>query len=439
MNPYLKRLRDQYAALTTSIQGLQTRAATDNRDLTEDELRSVTEQSEQGKTLFAQITLLTEEETRSAQVADLAAKIAGGTDGGAPGTDQNRAVPLGGATTKDRDPGHYRSAKEGGENSFFGDIYHARVNQDEAAGRRLAEHNRALSTGSQGPGVVPPKWMTEEFETIARQGRRLAAVVRRIPLGDDPRPITLPKQITGTDGVVSEQAAENDPVAGADAYDTDVDVVTPKPTSGKQTVSRQMLDMSSPAIDQLIYGDLLEVYDDKVEAKIGAALLVAAGASVSSAANEAAFNLATGATFGADLAIDAAIAVRNARKRPADILAMSVNRYGKFLKLKDTTGRPMIPGETAGLMNVAGVGTVAVDGRIEGLGVVATDGLPSAYAEKFLALRAMDQVLFESNVLRFRYEEVAGPESVVLGIWGYTAFISRQATKSVKASQVTAA
>lgn len=445
-NVYLTGLREQYTGLQKSIEGYQTRATEAKRDLTEEELRTVKEQGEKAKALFTQIEDLTEIETRNAKVAAMQAQIAAtlaGTDGNAP-VDKSHDTQLrnlGGATTKDRDPGHYRSLKSGGTNSFFRDLYRSRAQGDEAAARRLVEHTRALDTAGEGVGTVAPKWMTEEFETLARQGRALANAVRNVPLGDDPRPMTLPKQIAGTEGVVGEQAAENDPVPGADAYDTDVDTVTPKPTTGKQTVSRQMVDMSSPAIDQLIFGDLMEVYNDKVEAKVGAALLAAAGAAVAAAANEAAFALATGATFGADLVIDAAIAVRNARKRPADILAMSVNRYGKFLKLKDTTGRPIIPGDSGGAMNVAGVGTVAVDGRIEGLGVIASDGLGTGlvYPEKFLALRAMDQVLFESNILRFRFEEVAGPESIVLGIWGYTAFISRQAGKSVKASAVTAA
>lgn len=438
MNPYLKRLREKYDALRASIEGLQTRAADANRDLTDEELRSVTEQAESAKVLAQQIEDLTAVEERNRAVAGLAARI-DGVDG-----EQAREQQLGGATgerqtgnaqTRDRDPGHYRSVTEGGDRSFFGDMYRARVNGDEESARRLAEHNRALSTGTHGPGVVPPKWLTSEFETLARQGRQLP--VRTIPLGDDPRPITLPKQTAGTDAVVAEQATENAAVGGADAWDSDVDTVTPKPTAGKQTVSRQMLDMSSPAIDMLIYGDLLDVFDNKVETKIGAALITAAGAAVTTLANEAAFTTAAAQ----DAVIDTAIAVWNARKRPADVLAMGINRWGKFKKLRDTTGRPLIPSDSGGPMNVPGVGSVSFPGQIEGLGVVASDGIntASAYPDSVVAYRAMDQILFLSNILRFRFEEVAGPESVVLGVWGYTAFISRQAGKSVKRFQVTAA
>ncbi|MFF5992586.1 phage major capsid protein [Prauserella flavalba] len=437
-NPYLEAQRKKYESLRDSIAGLQTRAADERRDLTEDELRSVQEQGEQAKRIAAEIESLTEIENRNRKVAELAASLAteddnGGEGEGPLGGEQRRSA----TTTRDRDPGHYRRAEDGGEHSFFSDIYRAKSG-DEVASQRLAEHARALSTGAQGVGVVPPKWMTEEFETLARQGRALANVVRNIPLGDDPRPLTLPKQTAGTDNVVQEQAAENDPVDGADAWDSDVDVVAPKPTSGKQVFSRQMLDMSSPAIDQLIYGDLMSVYNLKVERKVGAAVVAAAGAPIVTLATDAAF--ATDAA-GVDAVIDTATAVRNARKLPANVVAMTVNRWGKYKKLKDGNGRPLIPVSTYGPQNVNGIGSVGVDGVIEDLAAVATDGIGdgATFPESVVTLRSTDTVLFESNILRFRFEEQAGPESIVLGIWGYTAVIVRQAGKSVKRFVVTAA
>ncbi|GAA2543700.1 phage major capsid protein [Pseudonocardia hydrocarbonoxydans] len=430
-NPYLVRRRADYDTLRQGIEAIQIRAATEGRDLTEAELTSVRSQGEQAQALAAEITDLTEIHNRHAAVASMAADLAEPTE--------TRAVS--GTTTRDRDPGHYRSETDGGRHSFFADLYRSRAQGDEDAGRRLTEHTRALSTGTNGPGVVPPRWLTDEFELLARQGRSLANAVRNIPLGDDPRPITLPKQTVGTDTVVAEQAAENNPVVGTDVWDSDVDTVTPRPTAGKQIVSRQMIDMASPAIDQLIYGDLLSVYNDQIERKVGAALITAAGAAITTFATEAAFNGTLPAVPAYDAVVDTSLAVWNARKRPADLLAMTVNRWGKFKKLKDSTGRPLIPASTAGPMNVVGVGSVAMAGQLDELGVIATDGIGSgtAYPESVLALRASDTLLFESNVTRFRFEEVVGPESVVLGIWAYSAVIVRQSGKSVKRFVVTAA
>lgn len=448
MNPYLKAKRTQYEALKASIEGIHNRASehdngdgTKGRALSEQESTLVRDQNTTAQKLFEEIEELTKIEQRNRKMEELAGDML---------TNEERVRSLGGGTSntsaKDRDPGHYRSAVDGGQHSFFSDLYRSKVNKDEVSAQRLTEHMRALDTGGEGVGIVPPKWLTDEFETLARQGRRIANAVRNIPLGDDPRPITLPRQTAGTDAVVAEQVNENDPVGGTDAWDSDVHVVSPKPTAGKQTVSRQMIDMSTPAVDLLIYGDLIEVYDDKVESKVASAIVTAAGAALGTFANEAAFDASNGGAA-YDAAIDLQIAVRQARKRPADLMWMSVRRYGEHLKLKDSTGRPLVPGDSGGAMNVMGVGEVAVDGRFAGLGIIASDGFgTTAYPESYGVMKASDTVLFESNFLRFRFEEVAGPESIVLGIWGYTGVIVRQTpgavgtqSKSVRRQVITAA
>ena len=105
---------------------------------------------------------------------------------------------------------------------------------DTDASHRLAEHNRALTTGVAGAGGVPPHWLAEEFDALARQGRGIANAVRNIPLGDDLRPITLPRQTAGTDGQIAQQATENTHPGEADAWTSTTDVVTPKPFAGLQ-------------------------------------------------------------------------------------------------------------------------------------------------------------------------------------------------------------
>lgn len=446
-NIYLKRKREEYEGLRSSIEGLQTRAAEANRGLTEDELRSISEMKAQGDKLYTEIETLTDVELRSAAVADMQGKVQaamrgadgsgnqGGNAGAANDTELRSAGrTTGGAQTQDRDPGHYRSLKAGGQHSFFGDLYAARERQDEGAARRLAEHNRALATGGAGSGIVAPKWLTDEYAELARQGRVLANLVRNIPLGDDPRPMTLPKQTAGTDAEVTEQAAENDPIEDDDAFDTDVDTVTPKPTAGSQIVSRQMVDMASPAIDLLIYGDLLSAYNLKVEKKIGTAV-IAVGTALP--ASEGASVPVTDPSHYARVLVKAAIAVRNARKLPATIAAMSVNRWGEFIDLTDTTGRPLVTGQGDAPQNILGSADLSSldGGRYKGLQLAPTDGI--ALDDRFAVLRAADVLLFESNVMRFRYEQPLGPESIKMGIWAYTAVLIRYGTASVKRVEIT--
>lgn len=452
MNPYLARLRGQYTELRTSIDAIYSSAANHpaeteggepGRELTDAELRSVEAMNAEATRLLPQIEALAAIESRNAQVDALTANLRGDQGGGSdgvPGESEN----LGGeqhrstsnTTAQDRDPGHYRSESDGGRHSFFRDLVVSREGDVEAA-QRLTEHSRALSTGVAGAGIVPPNWLLSEYQALARQGRVVANAVRRIEI-TNPAPMTLQKQTAGTDSVIAEQATENTHPSETDGFATDVDVVVPKPTSGIQVVSRQMIDMGSPAADLLIYGDMSAVYDRKVEDKVTAALVAAAGGATVTLANEAAFT----AVAAEDAITDAAIAVWNGRKLPATVVAMRVSRWGKFNKFRDTTNRKLYPTSDAGPMNVDGVGSVQAAGNVGGLPVLATDGLGiggATYPENIIVFRASDTILFEGALQRFRFEEVAGPESVKLGIWAYTAVIVRQAASSVRRVQITAA
>lgn len=428
INPYLKAKRDQFEALRASTEEIQNRAATEKRDLDDAELSAVKGQAEKMRSLSEEIEILTEQENRAADVAELSAKL-----------DERTEKRQSDASAKDRDPGHYRTEAEGGTYSFFADQYRAKFLSDHAAEQRLTEHSRALDTAGEGVGIIAPKWMTEEFQSIARAGRPLANAVRRIPLGMDPRPITIPKQTAGTDANVVEQTAEGDDITWTDAYDTDVDTVTPKATAGGQIVSRQMLDMSSPAVDQLIFGDLVAAYNEKVEAKVGAAIVTAAGAALVTFATEAAFNTDQDSV---DAIIDAAIQVRMGRKLPADLVIMRARRWGALKKLKDASGRPLIPvtAEGAQAVNVNGVGSVNAEGMIEGLAAIVTEGIgTTAYAESLVVQRASDVLLFESNQLRFNDPYSEGPAKVRLAIWAYVGVHVRYAGTSGERIVITAA
>lgn len=416
MNPYLTSLTAKYDAVKTTIEGYQSRAVDANRDLTAEELRSVQEQGDIAKGLAEQIAAIKDIENRNAEVAKATAE-----------TVETRS----GATTQDRDPGHYRSESEGGRHSFFADLVQARTGDQDAASR-LAEHNRALNTGGAGAGIVPPKWLASEYAELARQGRRVANAVRNLPLGNDPRPFILPKQIGGAS--VSDQPSENTPGTYTDAFETDTDTVVPKTVIGGQTVSRQLLDSASPAVDALIYSDLLADYNTQVESRVIAAMLASTGAPVATLATEAAFK--TGAV---DAVIDTALSVRADRKAPADITVMDVARWGAFKKLRDADGRPLIPAGNHGPTNVFGVGSVDADGEIEGLAALVSDGMAPGYPASVLVARASDTLLWESGLRRFRFEEINGPESIKLAVFGYVAVHVRYAGSSVKRFVVTAA
>lgn len=456
----LELLRTQHEDLLKQIRTAIETASTPGADgaeapgMTDEQFGAVGVLRARADRVADQIELLDKQETRSRAVEETAARLAENSESGEgekSGNVEHRGQQVGGgAQTRDRDPGHYRTVTDGGEHSFFADQYRALKLGNTAAMRRLTEdqnfragqlpQHRALTMTGEGPGTTMPKWLLERFELVLRQGRPLANAVQNLPLGSDPRPMTLPKQTVGTSTVLADQGGENVAPATTDQFDTDVDTITPGTLTGAQVVSRQFLDSATPAIDMLIMNDLVANYNLQIEKKVGAAMITAAGSAVATFATEAAFVGTLPAVPSVDAVIDAAVLVRAGRYLPADIIAMGTRRFGAFKKLKDTTGRPLMP-ITGGTMNIFGqLNPVDVDGEIEGLGIIATEGISTgAYAESFVVARASDTLLWEGDMMRFRYEEVTGPQSIKLGIWNYYALSVRRPGVGQKRIVVTAA
>lgn len=464
-NPYLMRKQAELAKLEQSIQSYLARANEEQRDLSADETRTVQGLRTDGDKLLVEIEQLVQIEESQAKANAVRARIFGlghtdpaGPIPGVPADSQpegTRSRPaVGGAQTNDRDPGHYR---KDGRHSFFADMYRARAMQDDEAGRRLVEHTRAAnSTTSSGAGLLPPKWLTEEYAPLARQGRKLANAVRRLDITGDPRPIILPKQTggasntpgaynaggntqnpgyqnttgeLGTDSGHAEEVPGN--VSAAAKFVTNYDTLAPVTIAGYQDVTRQYLDAATPGVDSLLFGDMLAAYDEQVE-YILAQLIMAAGPDALNADPDA--TSPTSPAHPLRVAVKAAIEVRAMRKLPAQLLLMSVRRYGEFLDTVDTTGRPVIPDASDGPMNVFGIGSVDVDGRFKNLGFLATDGVSTD--DEFAAFRPQDVINAESTVMQFRYEEVGGPGLIRLGVWGYHAGIVRYNATSVQTVDV---
>lgn len=433
-NAYLVSLRTKFEEAKTGIETIQTRAVTEKRDLTEDELRSITEQGDAAKKIAEQIAPLIEIENRNSEISALTAGLFEATDVATAEKPQARSAAT---TTQDRDPGHYRSEHEGGQHSFFADNYRAQVHGDTEAKTRLAEHSRAVTQAGGGVGIVPPKWLIDEYQGIGRQARAVANLVRHIPLGRDPRPLVLPKQTVGTDANVLSQSAEGANTAGwgTDRFATSNDTLTPVTKAAYQDVSRQLLDSSSPAVDALVFGDLRAAWDSVVETLVCTAILAGGTATGTTFATEAVFKANAAAI---DAVIDAQTAVAGDLRGTADLAIMNFRRFGNFRKLKDGNNRPLMPVSRYGPQNGTGALDNLLVGDIEGVDVVATAGVPTSYAETYAVLRRNAVLLAESDLLSFTYEQVVGPSAVRMGIWGYVGVLVRNPA-SVSIQTVTAA
>lgn len=434
-NAYLVALRAKFDSARTEIEAIQTRAVDEKRDLTEEELRSVTELGEKAKTIAEQIKPLAEIENRNADISAVTAGIMPATEVATADKPETRAA-TGTAYTQDRDPGHYRSETAGGQHSFFGDHFRAQVRGDKEAAKRLEEHNRAVAQAGN-TGVVPPKWLTDEYQKIGRQNRVVADFVRHLPLGRDPRPLPLPKQTVGTDANITTQSAEgtNNAGWGTDRFATDKDTLTPVTKAAYQDVSRQLLDSSSPAVDALIFGDLRDAWDAIIESLVCTAILAGGTAAGTTFASEAAFKANAAAI---DAVIDAQTAVSGDLRGPADLAIMNFRRFGAFRKLKDNANRPLMPVSRLNPQNANGAVGNTLVGDIEGVDAVGTAGVPTAYAETYAVLRRNAVILAESDLLDFTYEQVVGPSAVRMGIWGYVGTLVRN-PNSVSIQTVTAA
>ncbi len=418
MNPYLAKLIERHASLNAGIVDLQTRASEEGgRDLTEVELESVKNRSAEATKLFSEIQLLTEQESRAAAVAAMATTL---------GEAQKSAT-----TAKDRDPGHYRSAEEGGKFSFFADMFNARSDQGSDAAQRLrqhADHMRAETTASL-PGVVPPKWLADLYTTMGQQDAALWNAIAKYPL-TDARPFSLPGQ-TGVTAVTT-QSAENDPLTDGNAYNAAAATITPVTIVGRETISRQLLDASNPTVDQLILDDLQRSYVAQRENRIGAAIRAVGTNLVASFAD---FSDPTADTFAYDLVVDAAMFVRKGLYMRPTFLGVDYDAFGALLKLKDGDGRPLVIDTPYGPMNVAGLASLMADGTFAKLPIVVSEGMnPTADAADYglAVVHGPSVVGFESPGMTFRYEEVSGPESIRVGLWKYFAVAVRQSTRAVK-------
>jgi HK97 family phage major capsid protein len=440
-NVYLRTLREQYEALKKSINGLQVRAAEGKRDLTTEELRSVVEMGEKAKAIFDQITDLSDIALRDAKVEAMNGQVdaalrsgiqpdnaigaaaAGDSDQGA-GTDQFRG--LGGAHTQDRDPGFYI---RGGQHSFVGDQWRSKTMGDNSAAERLLRHSNALkdnqhlrdvlgagaSTG--GAGLVPPVWLAEQFAPILHRKLRVAAQLQQVPWAG---PFAWSIPVAGTVAKTSSVAE------GVNTTETDpgytVLTVTPKAIMGYSEVSRQMLEGSNPAVDAIIWADLMGDFYDNCELEVIAAAVAQSGVNT--------VTVSAGAASTTDILaqrsgiLDGISAISDNSAGDADIFFGRTSRWTTYLKMQDTAGRPLILAQAYNPQNAIGQGGATqgfrspVQGSLENLAAVTS---PTVAASTGFIANSQEHLFSVSPPMQFSFEQPAGPALIRVGVWGYEA------------------
>lgn len=200
--------------------------------------------------------------------------------------------------------------------------------------------------------------------------------------------------------------------------------VTPTAQSGKFVITRELIDSSNPAIDQIALMAMREEYSQDTEAVIATALAAATDNDTGSGQSTEGCYVYTALGDGVDLgdAIDSAWARFPFTRFTVspDRLLIGQTGFSAMVHAKDGSGRKMYP--FMGPQNASGTTGVASQS-------IDVSGLPGRPAwslttgtDDVVTFNHVDAWAWESPLLMFRFDEVQGPANIVLALWAYFAF-----------------
>jgi len=409
-NRLMEKLGADYRVLVEQYESLLNRCAEENRDPDDTEAALLDGLRDQMSPLGERLVELREvDDRRMAAVRAMA---------DAPTVPDSRHLPVIQVRSEEM---VYRPPGDAGleRRSFFQDLLHAQLDHDPGATAMLERHGlqmRAMGTMGTGPGVIPPRWLFEEFAIIAHGARPWADTLRKVGI-DNANPVNLGKQVTP--GAAITATTEGSP-AGDGSFNANVITTNPVTYTGKVDVSRQLVDGSNPAIDSLVYADCMGAYNEPVENAVVAAFEALTGAGLAGTITYP--GTAPAYTNLPDAFIDAGASIIKRRKAPPRVVFMSTGAWAFLAKQKDTQGRPLVTTGQHGPVNSYGLGDAVLYSHIAGE-VVGLQCIPSwaGVDNHMYVLKADDSLLLESSTFNFRYDEVLGPSAIRLGVWGYAA------------------
>lgn len=375
----LENLINEREELTTTMQDICTRAADDQRDLTDEELANVEDCQERAETLDTRIKQLRTVKDGNLEAAKMAAEVAAMGANEAP---QNRAVVTD-AVHVTNEPLTYEQRNE---NSFFSDMYKAQVLNDPTAQVRQQRHMQEMeiehrdSSSSNFAGLVIPAYLSDLAAPLARAGSPTIQNSRRIPLGPSGLTVNISRITTGTS--VAAQSAENAALSNTDPDDTLL-TVNVNSYGGFTDISRQSIDRGT-GVDEIVVQDLALAYATSVNGDCingsgssGTHLGILNTSGIGDIDIDDASPTA-GETF--QQIVKAIGTVNAAHFLPPDIILMAPRRWAYISGGLDTTNRPLTnvignsPSNPVAVGSAAGYGSVV--GNIAGVDVVTDAGIP---------------------------------------------------------------
>jgi len=434
----LDQLVEERQTISETQTGLVTRAADEERDLTETEDTNLKELATRAEELDTRIAELRAVQVANLEAAKLRAEVSNTDD------TEHRAV---GNVVVTHEPMTY--VEENRSVSFFQDLYNSQFNGDIDASDRIRRHRQEMDleyrdgTTANYAGLVVPQYLTQLAAELARAGRPFADQCTRLPLPQDGLTINISRVTTGSSSAV--QSSENSAVSETDIDDTLLTADVRTIAAGQQ-VSRQSIERGS-GVDSLIAADMMGA----MAAQLDNQLLNGSGSSGQllglrniSGTNSVTYTdgSPTVAEFFPKL-IDAIQKINSNRYAGADLIVMHPRRLAWLQAAVDGQNRPLVLPQTNVPQNALGIGPVAGYGntgtQIAGIPVV-TDanvidsaGSGSDEDEVYVVRRA-DMLLFEQagQPAMVRMDQTAGLNlTVTLVAYQYATFVGGRYPASV--------
>jgi HK97 family phage major capsid protein len=430
MNSFLSGLHEKRNQKADLIDATLTRAAEENRDITEVETANVAALAKEIEKLDERIAQVTDIEVRKDAAAEMAKRV----DGSKVETRQTSPARV----TREERTYHPESP-----NSFLRDAFAAQVLGDYEARERISRHQqeekiekRDVGTGAFA-GLVVPQFLTDLAAPFARAGRPFMDVSRKHALPNAGLVLSISKVTTGSAvAVQSEGAAVQE--TNMDDTKLDVNVVT---VAGQQNVSRQALERGT-GIDSLVMADLVSAYHtqlDKLNVDTSATSLIATTTQVVTYTDG---NPTVGELY--PKILDCVQRIQTNYFAGPNFILMHPRRLAFILAAVDSQNRPLAVPTSNGAINAIAVGSgAAVYGNsgysIAGLPVITdanvrTNNGVGENEDIIVVGNTQESHLWEQGAgapFMLRFEDVKSAElEVKMVVYGYSAYTANRYDKA---------
>ncbi len=340
--------------------------------------------------------------------------------------------------------------RRGGEHSYFRDLWMSQTYGRRDATERLVRNDAEVFAVRAADGVtgtdgaigefVPPIWLVNEFEKLARPGRVIADQIRNQPLPGGTDSISLPL-VTGGSSAAEQTQGSAFSQTDLTSSSTTAAVTT---LGGIQRASIQLVEQSPINIESVILQDLAAEY-----AKVLDTFVIN-----NNAANKRGLLNVTGinAVTYTDASptvpeiwpkiVDAKRQIHKGRYLPATHVFMHPDRWAWFEAALDANNRPYVSDDLASAIPLLGTtdGNVpeGLAGKIRGLNlpVFLDPNIPTTLGggteDRIIFTRSPDITLYEGAIRSEAFRETeAKTGQIVFRVYTYAALMSARAPKSI--------